>query len=867
MTPEYTLSLADPRATLKNVGGKGASLARLVSWGLPVPDGFYVSSEAYRQFVADNDLGPSILERLNAADPSQPSSLEAASSAISDLFASAPVAPEIADAIARAYAQLPEGAAVAVRSSATAEDLPGMSFAGQQETYLNVRGMDELLEAVARCWASLWTARAIAYRLKMGVDQRSVSMGVVAQVMVASEVSGVLLTADPTTGERGEMVLNASYGLGEAVVSGRVTPDTFVVDKASLAVKKAALGAKQVAVRAAPEQGTVTEAVPEDRRGKLALSEREVRELGELAIRVESESGGVPQDLEWAVADGRCWLLQARPMTGLPSAQLKEVRWEPPIPGTKWIRRQVVENMPEPLSPLFDELYLSEGMELAMAKDMEMLGYSGTIADTGLPMFATVNGYAYMGASTINWRGVPKLLAALFGGKTMRATFVEAIPYWRDEVLPAHLKTVERWKGLDLASAPDEQLIGGIRELARSEAVYWGSTTLVLAAAKNSDVFFNRFLAIAMPRSGLSSALFLRGFPSKALEAQAELQAIAEQVRASDDLRQLARSTPAQRLLDALKASSSGSVVAERIQHYLDRYGHQVYNLDFADPTQAEDPIPVLLGLKAEVQQPGVEVSARQAGMARDRESLVEQTARSLDPLRRRLVLKVLRWAQGFAPYREETLFYIGSAWPTLRRLALELGRRLAEAGSLHAPDDVFYLETKELLAASQARRAEQARPDLARLAAEHHELREARKRLHPPAAVPPAARWKFGPFDLSRFETQKRNVDEGPTLQGFAVSPGRVTAPASVILSPDDFHKMAPDTILVCPTTIPAWTPLFAQAKGLVTDIGGVAAHGSIVAREYGIPAVMGTGQGTQRIVSGQQVTVDGDACTVTLV
>jgi pyruvate,water dikinase len=386
MTEEYTLSLADPRATLENVGGKGASLARLASWGLPVPDGFQVTSAAYRRFVADNDLGPTIFETLDAADPSQPSSLEAASSAISGLFAGARVAPEIADAIARAYAQLPEGAAVAVRSSATAEDLPGMSFAGQQETYLNVRGVDELLKAVARCWASLWTARAIAYRLTMGVAQRSVSMGVVVQVMVASEVSGVLFTADPSTGEREEMIVNGSYGLGEAVASGLVTPDSFMVDKASLAVTKATLGVKEVAVLAAREQGTVTEAVPEDRRGELALTEREVRELGELAIRVERESGGVPQDLEWAVADGRCWLLQARPMTGLPPAPLKEVRWEPAIPGTKWIRRQVAENMPAPLSPLFDELYLSEGMQLAMEKDIEMLGYPGTIADTpGLP--------------------------------------------------------------------------------------------------------------------------------------------------------------------------------------------------------------------------------------------------------------------------------------------------------------------------------------------------------------------------------------------------------------------------------------------------------------------------------------------------
>jgi pyruvate,water dikinase len=181
-------------------------------------------------------------------------------------------------------------------------------------------------------------------------------------------------------------------------------------------------------------------------------------------------------------------------------------------------------------------------------------------------------------------------------------------------------------------------------------------------------------------------------------------------------------------------------------------------------------------------------------------------------------------------------------------------------------PDDVFYLEAGELLAASGARAAGQARPDLVRSAQERRELREARKRLHPPAAVPPAARWKFGPIDLSGFETQKRNADQGPTLRGFSVSPGRVTAPASVILSPTDFDRMVPDTILVCPTTNPAWTPLFAQARGLVTDIGGVAAHGSIVAREYGIPAVMGTGVATRRMHSGDVITVDGGAGVVTL-
>jgi pyruvate,water dikinase len=833
-----------------------------------VPAAFVVTTAAYERFVRDNDLEQRIIAALHPVDAAQPATLEAASRSIGSLINAALMPPAIADEIRQAYGDLAGGdEPVAVRSSATAEDLPGMSFAGQQESYLNVRGAPELLDAVKRCWASLWTARAIGYRLKMGIDQRSISMAVVVQRMVASEVSGVLFTANPTTGQRTELVLNASYGLGEAVVSGEVTPDRLVVDKATLAVKEAVVGDKQVIVRPAKEQGTITEIVPEESRGKRALTDASVRELAALAGRVEKEFGDVPQDLEWAIADGRCWLLQARPMTGLPPAPLEDVRWEPPIPGTQWVRRQVAENMPEPLSTLFEELYLQQGMELAMDESLAMAGEADLIVDTGLPWYTTVNGYAYLCATTpVNWAGLAKSLPALVTARPVRRIFRRSIPYWRDEILPAHLRTVAEWKGLDLATASDERLLYGVRQLARSEAVYWGSTTMVLAVAKNSDLALDRFLSIGLPRSGLSSALFLRGFASKAVDAEAELRAIAEQIRASAQLREVVAATRADQLLDVLAASPGGSGVVKNLRRYLDRYGHQVYNLDFAEPTQAEDPLPVLLSLKIYVQQPGLDLRARQAEMARNRESLTQKTARSLDRLRRPLFLKILRWAQGLAPYREEAMFYVGSAWPALRRIALELGRRLVDGGSLHVAEDVFFLQTSELQAASQARASGQTRPDLATLARDRHELREARRRLHPPAAVPPASRWKFGPIDISFAETQKRNVATGPTLSGFAVSPGRVTAPASVILSPADFDRMIPDTILVCPTTNPAWTPLFAQARGLVTDIGGVAAHGSIVAREYGIPAVMGTGNATQRIASGRMVTVDGDAGVVTL-
>ena len=226
----------------------------------------------------------------------------------------------------------------------------------------------------------------------------------------------------------------------------------------------------------------------------------------------------------------------------------------------------------------------------------------------------------------------------------------------------------------------------------------------------------------------------------------------------------------------------------------------------------------------------------------------------------------LLGWAQRFGPYREQALFYMGAGWLTMQLLALELGQRLVESGSYFVAEEIFFLETPEIGIAISARDADQSRPELACLARERRELREARKRLHPPPAVPLGYKLRLGPFDMSAFETQRRNEPARTVLRGFAVSPGQASAPASVVCSPADFSRMEPGTILVCPTTTPAWTPLFSQARGLVTDVGGILAHGSIVAREFGIPAVLGTGAASQRIRHGQRITVDGDRGLVLL-
>lgn len=859
-------------------GGKGANLGEMAAAGLPVPTGFVLTTEAYHAFVKEHGLQQQIIDLAANVSAEDPQSSAEASAAIRALFLEVNLPKAVQADLFAAYIDLvtAEETAVAVRSSATAEDLPQASFAGQQETFLNVHGKEGLLEAVKACWASLWTARALAYRERIGIDQETVGMAVVVQVMVPAAVSGILFTANPATGARDELIINASFGLGEAIVSGQVTPDTYVLSRESRTVKETTLGTKEVMIVASDDQRTIIRPVPEAQRTQSALSSDLLNELTTLAAQVEKLFHGVPQDIEWAVAENHCWLLQARPITNLPPAPLQDVHWEPLRPGSIWMRRQVVEHMPEPLSPLFDELYLQEGLNQSlyeMASFMsDLSGFKFDMWDFIEPPFAaTINGYAYSIASwDFQWKLIPLVIQVYTVAlpKMIRNLF----PYWQDQALPAYQNTIAQWKNIDLANAPDEELIRGIRELAAADAVYWFASAVPLGLARITDAVLDHFLKSIASEHGLmngphlTSGAYLRGFPSKTVAAQAQLEAIASTIHSSDDLREQVVNAPAVQLPILLAAHPDGQDILNDLQQYLDQYGHQIYNLDFAAPTQADDPLPVLLGLKVAVAHPERDAHTHQAKLAQEREALVIRTEQSLGPIQRRIFQLLLGWAQRYAPYREEALFYVGAAWPTLRRLALELGQRLAQVGSLDAPDDVFYLKSAELASACSVRADGIGRPELAKLAQERRVLRDGRKRLVPPTVVPPNGRLKFGPIDMSMFEPQPRKANIGPTLQGFAVSPGQVIAPASVIHSPEDFDKMAMDTILVCTTTTPAWTPLFAQAKGLVTDIGGALAHGSIVAREYGIPAVMGTGMATQRIKNGQLIQVDGNTGLVTL-
>ncbi len=942
----FALPLDTTDNSLEVVGGKGRSLSRLVAAGFDVPGGFHVPICAYRSFVTENGLQERILSLAKPVIHDGAISFEQASGDIRQLFAENDLSEDMLADISAAYASLPGRPAVAVRSSANAEDLPDLSFAGQQETYLNVTGGEQVVAAVKNCWASLWTAQAINYRHEMGIAQDTVAMAVVVQIMVPSDVSGILFTANPVTGERSEMIVNCSFGLGEAVVGGQVTPDTYVVDRNSLAAKETIIGAKEQQIVSDGAQGTRMEDVKAELKETTSLSDASLKQLSESALKVEQAFGGVPQDIEWAISDGRLWLLQARPITNLPGDPPKDVTW-PEIPGAQMYKRMAAEIMPEPLSPLFEDLYLHGLYDTqTWPEDWE---WKGSLTRNYLSNFiiATVNGYAYAviyvaqgEESRVYWAKVtadreklPWYKALPFLFEPVRIPRVQAdkvnvnsakaakgalllmdlrngphhwiyaayhwslafrkslvITQWEKQSLPAYRAALDRWQTRDPLQMTDQELLQGIRALTHAEARYWHVLRGIIGAAKMTDQALQNFLIQNAPDEGFTSGTFLSGFPSRTLTAEMDVRAIAEMVRANPSIYELMVLTPAARFPDELKAHPEGKPIHEAIDKYLNSYGKQVFNLDFVEPALIEAPLPFITSLKAMVRNSGLDLTARQREVTRKRRKKWIQAlkfflgkrvgggasspagARPLAGVGKvgKLALpefiRLYLAARINYPSREEAIFYMGAAWSLLRPFALELGRRLADMGTLSQADDVFYLTSNELEQAIEARANDKALPALNDRATAQRHLREQRQRMVQPAAIPEENVLAWAGGDKSAFDTVKVNADDADLMKGFAVSPGTVTGIASVIMSPDDFGKMKPDTILVCPLTTPAWTQLFPYATGLVTDIGSITAHGSIVAREYGIPAVLGTSNGTRRIKSGQTIAVDGDKGTVTI-
>ncbi|MDD5468013.1 MAG: PEP/pyruvate-binding domain-containing protein [Anaerolineales bacterium] len=860
----YTLPLADPAADLITAGGKGVSLAWLARAGLPVPDGFHVTTQAYRRFVSANHLQPGIQSALQGVDPARPATLEAASQAIARLFTQATIPGELANAIVSAYAGLPgANPPVAVRSSATAEDLPEASFAGQQETYLNISGAADVLEAARRCWASLWTARAIAYRLRQNVPAEGVALAVVVQLLVDAEAAGILFTANPLNARRDEIVINAAWGLGEAVVGGAVTPDTLTLDKVTGKVIQRQTAAK-LAMTVRLGSGTQERPVPESLRNVPVLSDAQAAELARLALRIETLYGQ-PMDVEWALADGRFAIVQARPITALGEAPLE---WKPPRPKGVYMRTSVVDLMPDPVSPLFATLGIP-----ALTDQMYPLGKMLTHMQPSLPVdyYTIINGYAYLGAgfSFRNW------IWLIFGLLPAYPRLLrQMLPFWRDEAHPQYQQAVAARRDLDLQAMTNAELWAEIKALVDISAYYTCALMFAtMGASAGSEGLLTRLYEKMARREGDPPAqALLMGWDNLPIRAEKSLYDLAGFCSERPSLAAHLLATPSPALADELEGHYTPAEVEpevwdsfrRRFADHMDRFGHMVFELDYAKPLPRDHPEPALEAIKMYLRGEGADPYERQRLNEARRIETTQRALGRLKGLRRWIFTKSLNWGQSLAEVREDALADIGLAYPFIRHMLTVLGERLTAAGALPEAGDIYWLEKDEIEAAVAALERGEALESKQAHVVERKAFWQKAKRSTPPPMLPP--RKKYLGINTTVWLAEAEAGQAGDTLKGVPASPGKVTAPACVLDGPEDFAKMRHGNVLVAGTTTPAWTPLFAMAAAVVTDIGGPLSHGSIVAREYGIPAVMGTGVATRRIRPGQPVTVDGSAGLVTL-
>jgi rifampicin phosphotransferase len=858
---------------LSLAGGKGLNLQRLVRAGFPVPPGFVVSTAAYQAFVAHNQLQERIVALSQQTEVGDMTSFAQASQTIRALFTAGEIPPAIATAVQEATEKL--GGPVAVRSSATAEDLPDASFAGQQDTFLNVRGAEAVLTAVVNCWSSLWTARALAYRQQQAIAPDDVALAVVVQQMVPADVAGVLFTLNPVTGSKREMMINATWGLGEALVSGQVNPDSFILDKASGVIRSSQLGDKAVMTAVTPS-GTATVAVSPSRQEQPAITPAQAVTLARLGREIESYFGQ-PQDIEWAFAGDAVYILQARPVTvtgGVPG----DDDWPPfdyeyASDFDLWTQADVGERWPEPISPFTWSVWVP------ITQANMMVSFTGAIDEKlrSTQWIKRAYGRAYLNEGAIGFG-----LNHAFGMPASSGAASFAAP----ELIPPHLNKY-RW-GTLLKRIP--LLLKMVRTWEKNGAYYesrfpqidaWVEAFFERDLSRPTDlalwqevngVWYERMMeyityhanvtGMATTAYGQMEQLVARVVGQKqiaqtltsglsdviAAEIVPLLWAMAQEIKAAG-LADVILNNEAAVALALLRERAEARPFLDQLAHFLQRHGHRCMSeAEYRHPRWREAPEQVILSLTGYLQLDAGQFDphAGEESQRRKREEATALVAAKLDPLRRRYFNSSLKRLQRLMRLRDNGQHFLVKLIMPARVIYAEIARRWAERGWLATADDFYFLVFTEVEQTVQA-----GGPDNLNLS----HIAAARRQAH--------TYWFSQPFpevlDAQGNPVAAAANDDPHRLQGIAASQGQVTGIARVIHTPQEATRLQPGEILVTRATDPGWTPVFSVISGLVLEVGGQLSHGAIVAREYGLPAVVNVAGATQKISDGDKITVDG--------
>ncbi len=865
------------------IGPKAMSLIRLSRIGLAVPRGFCVTATVFQEHLERNSLvthTKSIVAELSKAAPqSKAAILTNLRAAITE----APLAEEVRREIETHYRAL-AAPHVAVRSSGTAEDLPGHSFAGQYDTYLDVTDLPGCIEAIKKCWASLWTLRAYEYRQKNGFDHLKISMAVIVQALVPADVSGVIFTADPLTGRRGRIIIEACFGLGETLVSGKVTPDRFAVSKKRLKLLSSTISEKKVE-RTIDRNGLIKEKrVPDERSSVGCLDKKQAEKLAKFARKIETEFGS-PQDIEWAIRKRKIFLLQSRPITALPP----EKSWEDRQMWCCNPAKEVIPDVATPMTlsiidamlgslfdPIFHLLCMDRGEHPIYGLVAGRIYFNSNIWGTIFRELPGTQGIDFM-AATGSHKGLQKAVEGLRNAcdedlpdmKFRRYRFYFKIPLiiigmlrntpkkGRRIINMVEDKT-KKWSRINAANVTDEEIGAVCRQIMTdfngllSHVLYLFG---MIAALPILDWICSKWL----PDGKTNSGRLLAGVGGMVdAAAGLDIWRLATTANSKPGVRDLILSGNEWGAIEEkLSEIDSGGEFLTEWNQFMFRHGHHCRGeLELYNKRWSETPDYILKFIRSHIIQIDKIDPVQNFDEATiERRKLEKQCRKQLkNPLKRMIFNCVLVRAQQGSVFRENVKSEVIKLLTAIRRLLVELGKRLADRGVLENADDIFFLRQEEIAPVVEGK----AEFDIHHVVSARRAEYDKNKSVTPPDVV-------FGEFDPDNYipDTIDEHVQE---LNGFGVSPGRATGKARVILRADSNQQLLAGEILVAPFTDPGWTPYFVPAAGIVMDEGGMISHGSIVAREYGIPAVVNVGGGTKIIKTGQTIQVDGDLGRVTL-
>jgi phosphoenolpyruvate synthase/pyruvate phosphate dikinase len=838
------------------VGGKGAHLGELSRIeDVHVPSGFCVTTDAFQRIIADTPSIHDQLDRLSRLKADDREAIRELSLEARRIIEGVAIPGDLAEAITRALVQLGDRVAYAIRSSATAEDSPTASFAGQHDTYLNVVGSAAIREHVNRCWASLFTERAVTYRLHNGVDQRKVRMAVVVQQMVFPQSAGMLFTADPVSGNRKVSSVEASFGLGEALVSGLVNADVYKV-RDGVVVSKA-IGTKQRAIVASAAGGTHAQAIDPERQQQSALTERQVVRLADMGRRIEAHFGR-PQDIEWCLVDEDFYIVQTRPITTLfpiPKADDQE--------NHVYVSVGHQQMMTDPMKPLGLSMW-----QLTAARPMYEAG--GRLFVDVTPGLASPASRA--GLLGVLGKGDPLIGDALesildrddfisllpegsppmsFAGGGPPSS-IETDPAIVDELIrqrEASLATLKRDIQGKTGTALLDFIAADIQEGKR--LLFDPKGMQVIMAGMEAYWWLNDHLDAWLGETNAADTLAQSVRHNVTSEMGLALLDVADVIRPYPGVVALLQHAEDETFLNELPKLAGGQEARDAIQTWLEKYGMRgVGEIDITRPRWSERPtmlLPLILG-NIRTFEPGAGAwrfeQGRQAAWKKEQEVLEclwtlpdgEQKAKDT----KRMIDRV----RTFAGYREYPKYGKVSRDFVYKQALMEEAERLVQAGVLRKEEDIFYLRFEEIQDVERTNIVDE------QLIRERRQAFASYRALTPPRVLTSEGEAVTGSY--------RRDDLPAGALVGLAVSAGIIEGRARVILDMTNADLEAGD-ILVTAFTDPSWTPLFVAIKGLVTEVGGLMTHGAVIAREYGLPAVVGVVNATWLIRDGQRIRVNG--------